>query len=46
MPDQRGNFYVAGAQQPVIDLTYANQKEKINILKKHNMLDKDFKGNV
>lgn len=46
MPDKHNNFYVAGEQQPVIDLTYANQKEKIAILKKNNLLDKDFKGNV
>jgi hypothetical protein len=46
MPDKNNNFYVAGEQLAVIDLTYANQKEKIEILKKNNMLDKDFKGNV
>lgn len=46
MPDHWNNFYVAGDQQAVLDVTYANQTEKIAILKKNNLLHKDFKGNV
>lgn len=46
IPDRFKNFYVAGNQLPVMDVTYSNQKEKLALLKKNNLLDNDYKGNI